>query len=126
MSNELIHLPAILKKANRKADDSVTLSFETEGELTTEQFAFIDTFRKANGHLLFKKNAFKESDIPVVDTEGGKRLTPSQELRHSLYAQWVALREINDPKADEEFNPFYERAMRHFKQEVDSQHPNND
>lgn len=119
----LLALEVILKKANRKADDSVTLSFETQAEMSNEQFAFIDGFRKKTGHLLFKKDAIKHSEIPKGDTAQGNQ-SPSQELRSSLYAVWKAKTERGT--INEEWDTYYENAILGFKRAVDKSHPDND
>lgn len=119
----LLHLEVILKKANRKADDSVTLSFETQGEMSNEQFAFIDGFRKKTGHLVFKKDAVKSSEIPKGDTSQGAK-SPSQELRSSLYAVWSAKTEHGT--INEDWDTYYENAIMGFKRAVDRSHPDND
>lgn len=116
----LLALEVILKKANRKADDSVTLSFETQTEMTTEQMAFIDGFRKKTGHLLFKKDAIKHSEIPKGDTQQGNQ-SPSQELRTSLYALWAKKTELK--MITEDWDTYYTNAILGFKRSVDRSHP---
>lgn len=119
----LLHLEVTLKKANRKADDSVTVAFETTTEMSNEQFAHIDSFRKMTGHLLFKKDAIKGSEIPKGDTdEGGE--TPSQALRKSLYAVWKAKTE--NGIITEDWDTYYSNAIMGFKRAVDRKHPDND
>ena len=119
----LLHLEVILKKANRKSDDSVTLAFETTTEMSNEQFSFIDGFRKTNGHLLFKKDAIKGAEIPKGDTDEDGQ-TPSQALRKSLYAVWKA--KTDNKTITEDWDTYYANAMMGFKRAVDKSHPSND
>ena len=119
----LLHLEVVLKKANRKADDSVTVSFETTTEMSNEQFAHIDSFRKKTGHLVFKKDAIKGSEIPKGDTDENG-LSPSQALRKSLYAVWSAKHERK--LITEDWDTYYENAVMGFKRAVDRSHPDND
>lgn len=119
----LLALEVVFKKANRKADDSVTVSFETQGEINTEQMAFIDGFRKTTGHLLFSKDAIKATDIPKGDTSEGT-LSPSQELRRSLYAVWKA--KTDQKTITEDWDTYYANAIMGFKRAVDRKHPDNE
>jgi len=116
----LLQLEVIFKKATRKADDSVTLSFETQLEVSTEQMAEIDGYRKKTGHLLFKNDAIKSSEIPKGDTSQGNQ-SPSQELRASLYAVWAHKTELKT--ITEDWDTYYANAMAGFKRAVDRSHP---
>lgn len=120
----LLALEVILKKAARKSDDSVTVSFETQSEMTTEQFSFIDGFRKTTGHLLFSKDAIKAADIPRGDTHAAEGDSPSQQLRKSLYAVWKA--KTDRKLINEEWDTYYANAIMGFKRAVDKSHPEND
>jgi hypothetical protein len=117
----LLALEVIFKKANRKSDDSVTLSFETQGEINTEQFSFIDGFRKKTGHLLFSSDAIKATDIPKGNSAAAGGNTPSQELRSSLYAVWKA--KTDRKLLNEEWDTYYANAIMGFKRAVDKSHP---
>jgi hypothetical protein len=119
----LLHLEVVLKKANRKSDDSVTVAFETTSEMSNEQFAHIDSFRKTVGHLVFSKDSIKGSDIPKgpVDEKG---LSPSQLLKKSLYATWSAKTERK--MTSEDWETYYANAIMGFKRAVDRSHPDND
>lgn len=116
----LLALEVIFKKANRKADDSVTISFETQGEVSTEQMAFIDGFRKKTGHLLFSSDAIKASDIPKGSSSSDAK-TPAQELRASLYSTWKA--KSDQQLTNEEWDTYYANAIMGFKRAVDRSHP---
>ena len=119
----LLNLEVTLVRSNRKSDDSVTVAFQTTTEMSTEQYALIDSFRKKTGHLLFKKDAIKSAEIPKGDTEEGG-LSPSQMLRKSLYAVWKAKTDANT--INEEWEEYYENAIMGFKRAVDRSHPDND
>lgn len=119
----LLKLEVVFKKANRKSDDSVTVAFETQAEVSTEQMAFIDSFRKKTGHLVFSNDTIKAADIPKGDTAEGS-LSPSQELRRSLYAVWKAKTDRGD--ITEEWDEYYANAIMGFKRAVDRRHPENE
>lgn len=116
----MLSLEVIFKKANRKADDSVTLSFETQLEVSTEQMADIDSYRKKTGFLVFKQDGIKASEIPKGDTSQGNK-SPSQELRTSLYAVWAKKTELK--LITEDWDTYYANAMAGFKRAVDRSHP---
>lgn len=119
----LLHLEVTLKSAKRKSDDSVTVSFETMAEQSTEEFSFIDSFRKQNGHLVFKKDAIKGSEIPKADTDE-QGLSPSQSLKKSLYAVWIT--KTKRSAIREDWDTYYANAMAGFKSAVDKAHPDNE
>lgn len=119
----LLHLEVVLKTASRKTDDSVTVKFETTTEMSNEQFAHIDSFRKTNGHLLFKKDAIKGTEIPKGDTDAQGE-TPAQQLRHALYAVWKAKTEQRI--ITEDWDTYYSNAMMGFKRAVLRTHPENE
>ena len=120
----MLHLEVILKTATRKADDAVTVKFETTTEMNTEQFTEIDSFRKTTGHLVFSKDSIKGTDIPKGDVDE-RGTTPSQALRRSLYAVWKWKSE-NDDGFSEDWEIYYANAMMGFKRAVDRSHPEND
>ena len=119
----MLHLEVILKGATRKADDSVTVKFETTTEMSTEQFTEIDSFRKNTGHLVFKKDAIRGADIPKGDTEEQGH-TPSQELRSALYSVWKA--KTDNKSISEDWDTYYANAILGFKRAVLRSHPEND
>lgn len=119
----LLALEVLFKKAVRKADDSVTISFETQGEVNTEQMAFIDGFRKSKGNLVYSRDKINAGDIPKSDTKGEAK-TPAQELRFSLYAKWKAM--TDRKMTTEDWDSYYTNAMMGFKRAVDRSHPDNE
>lgn len=120
----LLHLEVTLKTAARKSDDSVTVKFETTTEMSNEQFAHIDSFRKTTGHLVFKKDAITGAEIPKGDTEQGGE-SPSRALRRSLYSTWK-WKSDNQDGFTEDWDTYYANAMMGFKRAVDRSHPEND
>lgn len=119
----LLALEVTLVRANRKADDSVSLVFETLTEMSTEQFSTIDGFRKTTGHLVFKKDSIKGTDIPKGDTNSQGE-TPSQQLRHALYAVWAT--KTKQKIITEDWDAYYTNAMAGFRRAVLKSHPDNE
>ena len=118
----LLSLEVTLVRANRKADDSVSVAFETTTEMSTEQYSFIDGFRKTTGHLVFKKDSIKGTEIPKGHvTEKGQ--SPSQELKSALYAVWSAKTE--QKLITEDWDTYYTNAIMGFKRAVLRSHPDN-
>lgn len=120
----LLPLEVIFKKAARKSDDSVTITFETQAEQSTEQFSFIDSFRKKTGHLIFSSDAIKASDIPKGDTSAAGGDSPSQMLRKSLYSVWKY--KTDHKQINEDWDTYYSNAIMSFKRAVDKAHPENE
>lgn len=119
----LLSLEVTLVRANRKADDSVSVAFETTTEMSTEQFSFIDGFRKTTGHLVFKKDSIKGTEIPKGDTNAQGE-TPAQQLRHALYSVWSA--KTKQKLITEDWDTYYTNAIMGFKRAVLRSHPDND
>ncbi len=101
-----------LTRASRKADKSVSISFNTMGEQSTSEMAELDQ--------LFQQDcviAIKESDTPFLDNElkdldsidmdlEDTSKTPSKRLRSVLYRLWE-----QDSKLDTDFKSFYKTRM---------------
>jgi len=113
MANLLI--PVTLDRSNRKKDKSVSLTFITQLEQTSEEFMKIDSLLNDSGVLYFKSNGnlTKEEINALDDVEievEGK--TKSQRLRNVLYI-------LNKQNKDIDFHTFYademERIIEHFK-----------
>lgn len=115
----VIQVPVTFDRYARKKDRSLTLAFTTNVEMSNNELAIIDDLWQTEGHLLFKKNQFSDSEIPEVNVPS-KQKSPSQELKSSLYARWATLRERGDERADLEWDEYYKRAIRYYKQEIDS------
>jgi hypothetical protein len=108
-----------LDRASRKKDRSVSLTFVTQLEQTSEEFMEIDSLINTNGVIYFKGgetltseeiNAIDSSDIPVE----GK--TKSQKLRNVLYV-------LSQQENIEDFKEFYanemERIIEHYKNKLE-------
>ena len=113
MSNLLTQVT--LDRANRKKDKSVSLTFITQLEQSSEEFMKIDSLLNDSGVLYFKSNGnlTKEEINALDDVEievEGK--TKSQRLRNVLYV-------YNKQNDNIDFHEFYsqemERIIEHFK-----------
>ena len=118
---------ATLDRANRKKDKSVSLTFITQTEQTSEQFMEIDNALGDSGVFFFKPNGnltkeeIRELDSVEVEVEGK---TKSQRLRSVLYIQWTQLSEIDDRKLNNNtFNDFYsiemEKIIKNYKSKLE-------
>lgn len=102
-----------MQAASRLRNDDVILKFHTAEEVANDLFALIDNYRKMNGWLLFGPDKFKVSDLPKNNAVAEKEHTPSQELRHALYA--LHMKRGGNTKT---WPVFYERQMTRIKQTV--------
>lgn len=113
MSNLLIQVT--LDRSNRKKDKSVSLTFITQLEQSSEEFMKIDSLLNDSGVLYFKSNGnlTKEEinalDEVEIEVEGK---TKSQRLRNVLYV-------LNKQTENGDFKNFYademERIIEHYK-----------
>ena len=109
-----------LDRANRKKDKSVSFTFTTQLEESSEGFMEIDKLLGSNGVMYFKDSGnltteeVKELDNVEIEVEGK---TKSQRLRNVLYVFWE-----QQYKDSFEFNDFYtaemERIIEHYKQKL--------
>jgi hypothetical protein len=78
-------------RAGRKKDRSVTLSFNTNYEVSTADFMEMDKHIQETGWLLFSPNEIQASQVPDVPAdEAFGSMTPSQETRWLLRKLWEA------------------------------------
>ena len=97
-----------LNRANRKADRSVSMTFTTQLEESSEGFMEIDTILNQNGILYFKPSGeltqqeIDEIEKSNIEVEGKSK---SQRLRNVLYRLW----EQEETKVN--FNDFYSQRM---------------
>lgn len=96
-----------LNRANRKADRSVSITFTTQLEESSEGFMEVDELLGQNGVLYFKASGELTSkeieQITKVDIEvEGK--TKSERLRNVLYRLW-------EQEGEGDFNSFYSSKM---------------
>jgi hypothetical protein len=115
-------------RANRKKDKSVSMTFITQLEQSTDDFMQIDKILNDSGVLYFKSggNLTIEEVKALEDTEievEGK--TKSQRLRNVLYVYWKQLidsKELDDITPNQTFNEFYshemEKIIEHYKNKL--------
>jgi len=106
-------------KANRRKDRSVSLTFITSLEQSTDEFMELDSILNESGVLFFKSNGnltkeeVKELESTEIENEGK---TKSQRLRNVLYILH------KQSKSNQSFNDFYadkmERIIQHFKDKL--------
>lgn len=108
-----LKLTAQFTKGNRLKDDSVSLTFVTAEEVTTDLFTQIDQYRKQSGYLLFKVNDFDPSEIPTDNARITGQISPSQYLRNCLFAKHMKTGGTKDT-----FPAYYEKVMARFAQKV--------
>lgn len=112
----IIQLPCVLDSANRKKDGSVTLKFVTVKELTTDEYMVVDTYRLANGWLLFSEQEFNEEDIPEEDFEPDISKSQSIQVRDVLWVMYKA--KGNNTGDKEAWNRYYKTQMQAFKARI--------
>ena len=123
MSNILT--TATFERCNRKKDRSVSLSFTTSTEKTPEELMEMDRLLNDSGTLFFKSNGnltkeeIKELDKSEIEVEGKSK---SQRLRSVLYIYWTQRHSTPD-EATPSFNDFYsnelERIIEHYKSKLE-------
>tara|TARA_R110000796_G_scaffold218540_1_gene334464 strand:+ start:44 stop:400 length:357 start_codon:yes stop_codon:yes gene_type:complete len=107
-------------RANRKKDKSVSLTFITQTEQTSEEFMQMDSLLSDSGALFFKSNGnlskeeIKALDGVEIENEGK---TKSQRLRNVLFVYHKQLESTVD------FKDFYatevEKIIEHYKSKLD-------
>jgi len=113
MSNLLTQVT--LDRANRKKDKSVSLTFVTQLEQSSEQFMEIDEKIGDSGLLFFKssgnitKEEIKELDNTEIEVEGK---TKSQRLRNVIY---VYGQQINIDNSNHFYASEMEKIIEHYK-----------
>ena len=111
---------ATLDRASRKKDRSVSITFTTDTEQSSEQFIELDELLSHSGVLYFKSNGqlTKEElnalDSAEVENEGKSK---SQRLRNVLF---VLHKETNNPM---EFKEYYSQKMESIIQHLKDQIP---
>lgn len=124
MSNLLTQVT--LDRANRKKDKSVSLTFVTQLEQSSEQFMEIDEKIGDSGLIFFKssgnltKEEIKELDNTEIEVESK---TKSQRLRSVLY---VYFEQNFTTSTNANFNEFYasemEKLIEHYKGKLEPNH----
>jgi hypothetical protein len=113
-------LQVTLDRANRKKDKSVSLTFITDSEQTSEEFMEVDKKLNQHGILYFKdggnltQQEKDEIDNVEIEVEGK---TKSQRLRGTLFVMWT------QQGKQGEFTQFYssymERVIENIKSKLD-------
>jgi len=117
------------ERCNRKKDRSVSLSFTTSTEKTPEELMEMDRLLNDSGTLFFKSNGnltkeeIKALDGAEIEVEGKSK---SQRLRNVLYVYYKQLSESSEHFAPNTFDIFYssemERIIQHYRDKLE---PNN-
>lgn len=108
-----------LKNYNRRADQSVSLRFDSLIELSSQDIAEIDSSR-GNISILVITDSIPGNEIPDIDIEQilegmpendlyDNHKTPSQRLRNVLYVQYE--QKLDRKPTNEEFADYYKRSM---------------
>ena len=122
-----------LDRANRKKDKSVSFTFTTQLEESSEGFMEIDKLLGSNGVMYFKDSGtltteeVKELDNVEIEVEGK---TKSQRLRNVLYVLHSQIPPTTQNTGSEiigtriSFDAFYssemERIIQHYKDKLDN------
>lgn len=118
MSNLLIQVT--LDRAIRKKDKSVSLTFVTQLEQTSEEFMKIDSLLGDSGMVHFKANGrITEEEVNLLESSKieveGK--TQSQKIRNKIWVLW------NKLKTDTNKNDFYkyktDKILAYLQKEID-------
>lgn len=121
MSKERILRQVTLDRASRKKDKSVSITFVTSLEQSSDQFKEIDELLDTHGVIYYKSNGdLTSSEIDELDSVDleieGK--TKSQRLRNVLYVFWK-----DNFEHETTFKDFYSKKMEelieHFKNKLD-------
>ena len=109
----------ILDRANRKKDRSVSLTFVTSLEQSSDEYIEIDKLIQNHGVLYFKSDGqLTQNEIDELDKISlqydGK--TKSQKLRNAIYVLWV---KRNDGSSKEQFyNNQMEKFITHIIEQI--------
>lgn len=111
-----------LDRSNRKKDKSVSITFITQLEQSSEEFMNIDKLTNSSGVLYFKSDGdltdeeLKAIDVVKIESEGKSK---SQRLRNVLYRFY----EQKIKPHNKGFIIFYanemERIIEHYKSKLD-------
>ena len=110
----------ILDRANRRKDRSVSLTFITDLEQSSDEFKSIDELLNTNGIIYFKPSGtLTQKEVDEIDSSDleveGK--TKSQRLRNVLYVMWEHIGSVDS------FKDFYsnkmEEIIQHYKDKLD-------
>jgi len=111
-----------LDRANRKKDKSVSLTFITQTEQSSEQFVEIDKMLGDSGVLYFKPSGnltteeVKELDNVEVENEGKSK---AQRLRGMLFVAWKQSQQHDT--FQEFYSTYMERIIEHYKSKLEQE-----
>lgn len=114
---------AVLTRANRKADKSVSITFVTDTEQSTEEFMEIDKMVSMGGIMYFKSGTeLTKEEVDAINEVNIKPVgkTKSQRLRGAL--NWL----FKTKARDISFQQFYDSKMEMFISEVKSEAEDNE
>ncbi len=100
-----IQVAATFDSANRRKDRSCRLSFSTNLEISTDDYAQMDRLVQQSGWLLFSPNELRTEDVPKEEAPSDLK-RPSVRLRGVLYRIW----DLNTDRS-EPFDTFYQRQV---------------
>ena len=109
-----------LDRANRKKDGSVSITFVTDLEQSSEEFMQIDDLRNSRGILYYKAHGeltqaeVDELDNVDIELEGK---TKSQRLRAVMFLNWKQSGDKRDFK--EYYAGTMEQIIEHYKRKLD-------
>jgi hypothetical protein len=103
-----ITIPVTFNKANRRKDRSVSIAMESNLEISTPDFAILDTLVGSAGWLTYTENADAPLDnvSPPSEDAPSDRKSPSQRVRALLFLAW---KQNTDQRED--FEAYYRRRM---------------
>jgi len=108
-----------LDRASRKKDKSVTLTFITSLEQSSEEFLEVDKLLDTTGLLYFKSQGnlttSELDELDAIDLEiEGK--TKSQRLRNTLYVMWEQkFKQYSVPTFKDFYATEMEKIIEHYK-----------
>lgn len=106
-------VPASLTGFSRIKDGSVTFKFKSMQELDNDEFALVDKYFNQPGFMAFKMDDIEVGDIPVENTKVKGKYTPSQLLRHKIFAL-----HMKKGGTKENFMPYYTKILTQFEDTV--------
>lgn len=113
---KILLVEATLTGFNRLKDGSISLKFNTIGEVDKENFSLTDDYYQKNGHLAFKTDAVDLGDMPTENTRIKGQISPSKSLRYRLFAL-----HMKKGGTKETFPDYYQKVMAGFERNVQEQ-----
>ncbi len=101
-----IQISATMDRANRRKDRTISVTFTSNAEISTDDYSEIDRRLLQEGWLLFSSNELQTEDLPKEQAPAKDSKKPSLRMRGVLWHIW----DQNTDKS-EEFQTYYERQM---------------